>query len=158
MAKICVKRGRKLPGNMWNQEKCYFIPRIKLKMVLFFFLVLQSNLVDFMLIMPEKSTKINAIAKSLNANTLTTLISSLQGEELEVFIPQLATVSRNLNLTPLVRSRGINLIFNANRAEMNTAFDQSRHAYLEQISQNAYFTTSFTALNAISGISANTGE
>lgn len=108
--------------------------------------------------MPDKSSKINAIAKSLNTNTIQNLLSTLQGEELEVFIPQLATVSRNLNLTTLIRARGINLIFDEIRAEMNRAFDKTHHAYLEQISQNAYFTTSFTALNAISGISGQIGE
>lgn len=105
--------------------------------------------------MPDESGQINALAKSLTSRTITRLVDSLQGEELEVFIPQLTTVSKQLNLTPLLRASGINLAFDATKADLTRASDKTRRTFLKAVTQDAYLSTSFTALNAVSGATSS---
>ena len=119
-------------------------------------LPLQAKLVHLLLIIPDDIGKIENVINNLHKNTLPNLIESLPKEEIEIFIPQLTAISKNLNLTSLLRNTGIKLAFDK-KANFTKAADKSNRLYLKKVNQNAYFSTSFVALNSVAGVTSSLG-
>lgn len=121
-------------------------------------LPLQAKLVHLLLIIPDEVEKIENVINKLHKNTLPNLIESLPKEEIEIFIPQLTAISKNLNLTSLLRHNGIKLAFDMKKANFTKAADKSNRLYLKKVNQNAYFSTSFVALNSVAGVTSSLGK
>lgn len=86
------------------------------------------------------------------------VIESLVKDEVEVFIPQLTAISKNLNLTALLHHNGIKLVFDQKKANFTKAAEKTNRLYLKKVNQNAYFSTSFVALNSVAGLSSSLGK
>ncbi|KAE8736656.1 hypothetical protein FOCC_FOCC017889 [Frankliniella occidentalis] len=75
------------------------------------------------------------------------LLSKLEPTEMEVLLPQLAAVSQGKDLRPALRAMGI-----------KTVLDQSMQQHVGSVTQDAFVSTSFVAINSVSSVGARLAE
>lgn len=96
--------------------------------------------------MPDTPEGIDEMLVSLPKEKLLQMINSLPLKETEVTLPQLAILSSNLDFGPFLRQLGIRQLFT------------NSNSYVRSIKQNAYFSTSFVAVNSVGSFTAQLGE
>lgn len=74
------------------------------------------------------------------------MVKFLPAKETEVSLPQLAILTSGLDLGPFVRQLGIRQLFT------------NSHSQVRSIKQNAYFSTSFVAVNSVGSIATELGK
>ena len=95
---------------------------------------------------PEADADADAEVVELSPR-LPRLVARLPPTEMEVLLPQLAAVSRGLDLRPALRALAV-----------STALDPSLRQHVASISQDAFVSTSFVAINSVSSVGARLGE
>ncbi|KAK3920852.1 Glia-derived nexin [Frankliniella fusca] len=75
------------------------------------------------------------------------LVSKLVPTEMEVLLPQLAAVSQGKDLRPALRALGV-----------RTALDPSMPQHVGSVTQDAFVSTSFVAINSVSSVGARLAE
>lgn len=111
--------------------------------------------------MPDEVRELDGLVNKLMNYNLPNLIESMPKSEMEVFIPQLTAVSKNLNISDILVKSGIRQAFEPKKANLTKASDSANATdsfiYVKNVTQNAYFSTSFVALNSVSGTSTSFG-
>lgn len=105
-------------------------------------LPLETRRVYLVLLMPDTPEGIDEMLVSLPKEKLLQMINSLPLKETEVTLPQLAILSSNLDFGPFLRQLGIRQLFT------------NSNSYVRSIKQNAYFSTSFVAVNSVGSFTA----
>lgn len=109
--------------------------------------------------MPDEPDKVDVVVKKLSNFTIPFLVQSLQKQEVEVFLPQMTIVNKNLNLTSVLIRSGIRRVFDPKKANLRASLTEgTKGIHLAKLEQNAFFSTSFVALNSVSGISAGSSK
>ncbi|XP_054271468.1 serpin I2 isoform X2 [Macrosteles quadrilineatus] len=104
-------------------------------------LPLESRRVHLILLLPDADDGIDQVLKSLAKEKLLQMIKALPQQETEVTLPQLAILTSDLDLGPFIRQLGVRQLFT------------DPHVNVRSIKQNAYFSTSFVAVNSVGSIS-----
>ncbi|XP_018911429.2 serpin I2 isoform X2 [Bemisia tabaci] len=118
-------------------------------------LKLQTSCMRLVLLMPNVTSSGSSeeeLAKLSFRSGLDELLNVIPAKEMEVLLPQLAIIKKDIDLEQVLRDFGVDLIFN------DTLVERSKDSvYIESIKQNAYFSTSFTTVNSASAIEADLG-
>lgn len=96
--------------------------------------------------MPDTPEGIDELLVSLPKEKLLQTVNSLPLKETEVSFPQLAILTTDLDLGPFLRQLGIRQLFT------------NPSGYVRSIKQNAYFSTSFVAVNSVGSFTAQLGK
>lgn len=101
-----------------------------------------------MLVLPEATgaTALSDVVSALSPR-VPGLVSKLPPTEMEVLLPQLAAVSRGKDLRPALRALGINAVL-----------DPALRQHVGSVTQDAFVSTSFVAINSVSSVGARLGE
>ncbi|KAK6640777.1 hypothetical protein RUM44_012474 [Polyplax serrata] len=134
-------------GGRWENSNVILLP-------------LQAKLVELLLIVPDEVAMLDVTLKKLHEITIPVLVESLQKQEIEVFVPQASIVNKNYNLTSMLVRNGIRRVFDPVKANLSKAssFGPNDIIHLTKFDQNAFFSTSFVAVNSVSGISSASGN
>mgnify|MGYP002716482054 CR=1 FL=1 len=112
--------------------------------------------------MPDEVDKVDIVVKKLIEFKIPVLVQSLEKREMELFIPQITIVNKNFNLASMLIRNGLSKIFDSNKANLSKASPlqpgKNGSIHLSKIEQNAFFSTSFVAVNSVSGISSSLGH
>uniref|UniRef100_A0A1B6I405 Serpin domain-containing protein n=1 Tax=Homalodisca liturata TaxID=320908 RepID=A0A1B6I405_9HEMI len=103
-------------------------------------LPLQSRRVYLILLLPDTPDGVAQVVSSLPKEKLLQMVKSLPLVETHVSLPQLAILTSDLDLGPFVRQLGVRQLFT------------DSHNYVRSIKQNAYFSTSFVAVNSVGSV------
>lgn len=107
---------------------------------------LQARGTSLVLLLPERGEDSREDLVQL-APRVPRLVAQLPPTEMEVLLPQLAAVSRAKDLRPALRALGV-----------HTALDSSLRQYVGSLTQDAFVSTSFVAINSVSSVGARLGE
>lgn len=102
---------------------------------------LESRRVHMILLLPDTPDGIEQVLVSLSKEKLLQMVKALPQQETEVSLPQLAILTSDLDLGPFIRQLGVRQLFT------------DPHVNVRYIKQNAYFSTSFVAVNSVGSIS-----
>lgn len=105
-------------------------------------LPLETRRVYLVLLMPDTPEGIDEMLATLPKEKLLQMVNSLPLKETEVMLPQLAILSSDLDFGPFLRQLGIRQLFT------------NSNSYVRSIKQNAYFSTSFVAINSVGSFTA----
>jgi hypothetical protein len=106
----------------------------------------QSRRVHLILLLPDAPDSIDQVLVSLSKEKLLQMVRGLPQQETEVALPQLAILTSDLDLGPFIRQMGVRQLFT------------DPHVNVRSIKQNAYFSTSFVAVNSVGSISTELGK
>lgn len=81
------------------------------------------------------------------------VLDSLSQQETQIMIPQLSAITNNLELIPFLKLLGIVSVFTPNPNSK-----QKSDVFVQSVKQNAFFSTSFTALNSVGTIANKYGK
>lgn len=104
--------------------------------------------------MSEDVNGIGNLQRKLFQENFFDVLDSLPEQETQILIPQLSAVSNNLEFTSMLKLLGIVSVFSPNA----TADKKKQDVFVQSIKQNAFFSTSFTALNSIGSFSTKYGK
>ncbi|XP_065212297.1 serpin B13-like [Planococcus citri] len=107
-------------------------------------LLFENTKVSLLVLMPDKIDGLNDLQTKLFQENFFEVLDSLPQQETQILIPQLSTVSNNLEFTSMLKSLGVVSAFSSNLNDK-----KKRDVFIQSIKQNAFFSTSFTALNSI---------
>lgn len=110
------------------------------------FCLFQSQRVHLILLLPDSVDNINEILTSLTKENLLETVRSLPLRETEVALPQLAILTKDLDLAPFLHRIGLDTLFT------------NPHSHILSIKQNVYFSTSFVAVNSVGSITTLLGK
>lgn len=100
----------------------------------------QSQRVHLILLLPDSVDNINEILTSLAKENLLQAVKSLPLRETQVALPQLAILTKDLDLAPFLHRIGLDKLFT------------NPHSHIRSIKQNVYFSTSFVAVNSVGSV------
>nr|CAD7403836.1 unnamed protein product [Timema poppensis] len=125
-------------------------------------LPLEAEAVSLLLLVPDSSDHLDEMIVKLSDVSLQQLVSWLTPKETEVSLPQLAILSSSLDLTTFLRQLGVRAAFNSSSADLTKASlsgggEASKGVYAKSVMQDAYFSTSFVAVNSVGSVSVNAG-
>ncbi|XP_075228210.1 serpin B10-like [Lycorma delicatula] len=115
------------------------IPRLNAQAVE---LLMEANHVSLLLLMPESAEGLDELLVKLPKERLPQLLKSLPLQETEVALPQFAIVTSDLDLAPFFRQLGVRSAFS----------NDSKKTHVRGVKQNAYFSTSFVAVNSVGSV------
>lgn len=101
---------------------------------------------DLILLLPDLLGGLDEVLVSLSKEKLLLMVKDLPLKETQVSLPQLAILSSNMDLGPFLRQLGVRQLFTA------------PHSFIRSIKQNAYFSTSFVAVNSVGSITTQLGK
>ncbi|KAJ9577140.1 hypothetical protein L9F63_006262 [Diploptera punctata] len=117
-------------------------------------LPLQVGTVNLLLLVPDSPDNLDELLVKLSKVSLQTLVQQwLPRKEFSVSLPQLTIVSSGIELTPFLRQLGLRSTFNSTTANFNAAIKAPVH--VKSVTQDAYFSTSFVAINSVGAITTN---
>ncbi|XP_022197119.1 serpin B10 isoform X2 [Nilaparvata lugens] len=105
-------------------------------------LLMEADHASLLLMMPDSVDGLDELLVKLPKEKLNQLIKSLPFKETEVALPQLAIVTSDLDLVPFFRQLGVKAAFSGDR----------KRTHVTTIKQNAYFSTSFVAVNSVGSV------
>lgn len=114
-------------------------------------------MVHLLIVVPNNIDEIDEMINKLTAARLPHLIEALPNHELEVFIPQMTAINKHLDMKSVLNKKGILQAFDANKSNLSRGFEGPDKLFLQQIKQDSYFSTSFVAINSVSGASSTLG-
>nr|CAD7439926.1 unnamed protein product [Timema bartmani] len=125
-------------------------------------LPLEAEAVSLLLLVPDSSDHLDEMIVKLSDVSLQQLVSWLTPKETEVSLPQLAILSSSLDLTTFLRQLGVRAAFNSSSADLTKASlsgggEAFKGVYAKSVMQDAYFSTSFVAVNSVGSVSVNAG-
>lgn len=100
----------------------------------------QSQRVHLILLLPDSVNNINEILTSLAKENLLQAVKSLPLRETQVALPQLAILTKDLDLAPFLHRIGLDKLFT------------NPLSHIRSIKQNVYFSTSFVAVNSVGSV------
>lgn len=103
--------------------------------------------------MPEQVDGLANLQSRLFKENFFEVLDSLPEQETQIRIPQLSTITNNLEFTSLLKILGIVSAFNPKSGVV-----KKNDVFVQSIKQNAFFSTTFTALNSIGSVSTKYGE
>jgi len=103
-------------------------------------LPLESRRVHLILLLPDSDAGVDELLASLPREKLLQMVKALPLGEAQVSLPQLAILTSDLDLGPFIRQLGLRQLFT------------SPLTAVRSIKQNAYFSTSFTAVNSVGSV------
>ena len=113
---------------------------------------------NLLLLVPDSADNLDELLVKLSKVSLQTLVQEwLQPTEFSVSLPQLTIVSSNIDLTPFLRQLGLRSVFNSTSANLSTA-TKSPAVHVKSVLQDAYFSTSFVAVNSVGAVSTKLGK
>ncbi|XP_063242491.1 serpin B8-like [Bacillus rossius redtenbacheri] len=115
-------------------------------------LPLEADAASLLLLVPDNPDRLDEAIVKLSALPLPDLVSGLERRETEVSLPQLAVLTSGLDLTPFLRQLGVRAAFDAGGADLARA---SNAAYARSVQQDAYFATSFVAVNSVGSVAVD---
>ncbi|XP_066996136.2 serpin B8 [Anabrus simplex] len=121
-------------------------------------LLLEVGSVNLLLLVPDSSDAMDELLVKLSGVSFHHLVHWLTFAETEVSLPQLTVLSSGLDLAPFLRQLGVRSVFNASAADLSQAVDKTPQAvplYVKSVTQDAYFSTSFVAVNSVGSVSSN---
>lgn len=104
--------------------------------------------------MPDSINGLSNLQSKLFKENFFHVIDSLPRKEVQIFLPQLSTVTNGLEMSSFLKMLGVISAFTEYR-------DRDAHpteTYVQSIRQNAFFSTSFTALNSVGSVSTRIGK
>ncbi|XP_034248353.1 serine proteinase inhibitor A3K-like [Thrips palmi] len=109
---------------------------------------LEARGTSLVLVLPE-ATGAAAVSETVAALSarIPRLVNKLAPTEMEVLLPQLAAVSRGKDLRPALRAMGINAVL-----------DPRMRQHVGSVTQDAFVSTSFVAINSVSSVGARLAE
>ncbi|PSN41682.1 hypothetical protein C0J52_07698 [Blattella germanica] len=118
-------------------------------------LPLEVRTVSLLLLVPDSADNLDELLVKLSKVSLQQLVQEwLPETEFSVSLPQFTIVSSSIDLTPFLRQLGIRSVFNASSANLSSA-SKSPSVYVKSVTQDAYFSTSFVAVNSVGAVSSN---
>lgn len=118
-------------------------------------LPLQVGTVTLLLLVPDSADNLDELLVKLPAVSLQQLVQEwLPFSEASVSLPQLTIVSSAINVTPFLRQLGIRSVFNATSGDLSAAM-VAPAIHVKSVTQDAFFSVSFTSVNAVGSMSAN---
>ncbi|KAJ4444246.1 hypothetical protein ANN_06037 [Periplaneta americana] len=118
-------------------------------------LPLEVETVTLLLLVPDSADNLDELLVKLSGISLQQLVQEwLPRSESSVALPQFAIISSGMDLTPFLRQLGIRSVFNATSADLSGA-TAAPTVHVKSITQDAYFTTSFVAVNSVGSVSTN---
>jgi hypothetical protein len=119
---------------------------------------LQVGSVSLLLLVPDSPDNLDELLVKLPAVSLQQLVQEwLPFSETSVSLPQLTIISSAINVTPFLRQLGIRSIFNATSADLRAAA-VAPAVYVKSVTQDAFFSVSFTSVNGVGAVSAYLGK
>ena len=119
--------------------------------------------------MPNNIDELANLQRKLFAENFFDVLDSLPTQETKIMLPQLSTVTNNLELIPFLKMLGMVSAFHAKRdprpksnVTLTKVHDSNvtstSDVYVRSVTQNAFFSTSYTSLNSIGTIGTKYGE
>ena len=119
---------------------------------------LQVGSVTLLLLVPDSADNLDELLVKLPAVSLQQLVQEwLPFSESSVSLPQLTIISNAINFTPFLRLLGIRSVFNATSADLSAAA-VAPAIHIKSVTQDAFFSVSFTSVNAVGAVSTNLGK
>lgn len=103
--------------------------------------------------MPSRIDGLSNLQNKLFKENFFDVLDSLPQQETQIMIPQLSAITNNLELIPFLKLLGIVSVFS-----LNSDGKQKSDVYVQSVKQNAFFSTSFTALNSVGTIATKYGK
>lgn len=116
-------------------------------------LLFENKKISLILLMPDSINGLSNLQSKLFKENFFHVIDSLPRKEVQIFLPQLSTVTNGLEMSSFLKMLGVISAFTEYR-------DRDAHpteTYVQSIRQNAFFSTSFTALNSVGSVSTRIG-
>ena len=111
-----------------------------------------------LLLVPDSADNLDELLEKLPAVSLQQLVQEwLPFSEASVSLPQLTIINSAINVTPFLRQLGIRSVFNATSADL-TAAAVAPGIHVKSVTQDAFFSISFTSVNGVGAASANLGK
>lgn len=111
-----------------------------IRLLIIMYCLFQSQRVHLILLLPDSVDNINEILTSLAKENLLQAVKSLPLSETQVALPQLAILTKDLDLAPFLHRIGLDKLFT------------NPHSHIRSIKQNVYFSTSFVAVNSVGSV------
>lgn len=116
-------------------------------------LFLQNKKVSLLLLMADQIDGLVNLRSKLFKENFFDVLDSLPQQETQILIPQLSAVSNNLEFSEMLKLLGIVSAFSPKMGDK-----KKPDVFVQSIRQNAFFSTSFTALNSIGSFSTKYGK
>jgi serine protease inhibitor len=114
--------------------------------------------VTLLLLVPDSSDNLDELLVKLPGVSLQELVQEwLPQSEVSVSLPQFTIVSSAIDVTPFLRQLGVRVVFNATSADLRAA-TAAPAVHVKSIMQDAFFSTSFIAVNSVGSVSTNLGK
>ena len=111
-----------------------------------------------LLLVPDSADNLDELLVKLPAVSLQQLVQEwLPFSDSSVSLPQLTIISNAINFTPFLRLLGIRSVFNATSADLSAAA-VAPAIHIKSVMQDAFFSVSFTSVNAVGAVSTNLGK
>lgn len=116
-------------------------------------LLFENQKASLLLLMPSRIDGLSNLQNKLFKENFFDVLDSLPQQETQIMIPQLSAITNNLELIPFLKLLGIVSVFS-----LNSDGKQKSDVYVQSVKQNAFFSTSFTALNSVGTIATKYDE
>lgn len=111
-----------------------------------------------LLLVPDSSDNLDELLVKLPRVSLQQLVQEwLPHSEVSVSLPQFTIVSSAIDVTPFLRQLGIRTAFNTTSADLSAA-TAAPAVHVKSVTQDAFFSTSYVAVNSVGSVSTNLGK